>query len=260
MYSTSEPLIDDGGHTYHTMRDVLSEIGRLRGSEGFRAYSDIRAVESYFRMTQEKCRVLIRELDDISSRPSGWWRSYEIVEEESLELSQALTDFLSRMYFCKNHASSCAARYGLEDEYRAIRKRYFGEEAAIVIGLRNYTVHVDMAPLAVGPGGRPAFTDRCRKNPIWSAKERRILKKADPAELIEAYEEQMECVYSEFGAALAEAVRPKMKECRREIKDFNSWAGFEMVRYEPLWGTGRPRKASGPCRGRGPDGAPVRTA
>ena len=242
------------------MRDVLSEIGRLRGSEGFRAYSDIRAVESYFRMTQEKCRVLIRELDDISSRPSGWWRSYEIVEEESLELSQALTDFLSRMYFCKNHASSCAARYGLEGEYRAIRKRYFGEEAAIVIGLRNYTVHVDMAPLAVGPGGRPAFTDRCRKNPIWSAKERRILKKADPAELIEAYEEQMECVYSEFGAALAEAVRPKMKECRREIKDFNSWAGFEMVRYEPLWGTGRPRKASGPCRGRGPDGAPVRTA
>ncbi|MGI6009742.1 MAG: hypothetical protein ACOX8X_06520 [Methanomethylophilus sp.] len=222
------------------MRDALSEIGKLRGSEGFRAYSDIRAVSLYFAITKEKCRELVAALETAASRPPEWWRSYERLERESLVLSQALADFLSRMYFCKNHAASCARRYGLEREFKEIRKRIFGPESAIIIGLRNYTVHIDMAPLAVGPGGRPVFTERCRSDPMWSPQERRILRKADPEDLILAYCGQMEAVYLEFGEALAKTVRPKMRECRREIKDFNSAVGFEMIRYEAPWGTGSP--------------------
>lgn len=219
-------------------RDNQTDLKRLRESNVFKAYSDLRAMCMYYDMMVGKYSELMCLIGRIRGRGDAHWRRYGNIESDTMELSQTLFDFLSRMYFCKNYSSMCAKRYGFDDAFRALKKQTFAEDASILINLRNYMVHVDMSPLEIDtdPSRTSAlrFTARCRSNDIWSAGQKRLLRDADPEDILRRYNCQVIGFYQRYFDLMNDAMDSSLRMCRREIADFNSRQGFEMIHYGPL--------------------------
>lgn len=219
-------------------RDNQPDLKRLRESNFFKAYSDLRSMCMYYDMMVAKYSELMCQIGHLRASGEIHWSRYGNIEAETMEVSQALFDFLSRMYFCKNYSSMCAKRYGFDSEFRALKKQTFAEDASILINLRNYMVHIDMTPLEIDTASsrRSAlrFTERCRSSDIWSPHQRRLLKDTDLEDLLRRYNCQIIGFYQRYFDMMNSAMDSSLRMCRREIADFNSRLGFEMIHYGPL--------------------------
>lgn len=222
------------------------ELGRIRKSNSFRTYQDLRRMSMCYGMMDAKLEELISSL--ASFRRSFRGRpSFTDIEEGTMGLCQTLADFLSRMYACKNLAAMVAKRCGVDREFRELKHSVLGFEAALMVNLRNYVVHVDMMPLEADATGTVRFTRRCVTDGIWGVEQRRYLRGADVEELLTVYRGILDVFYARFFGLLSHASRGDLRECRSEIGELNRRVGYEMVRFDPF-AEARGRLASSRCR------------
>lgn len=215
--------------------EPAGELRRLRESSSFRTYEVIRRMSMCYGMMDSK----LAELMDLthSLRAAGPVRrsSYCDIESSTMELCQMLSDFLSRMYACKNLAAVSAKRCGVDSEFRDLKRSELGFEVSLMVNLRNYVVHVDMMPLEIDPSsGRVRFTRRCGTDQMWSVDQRRFLRDADFEELLVVYRGMLDVFYSRFFGMLSRASSGDLRECRSEIGAMNRRLGFELVRFDPF--------------------------
>lgn len=154
-----------------------------------------------------------------------------------MEVCQLLSDFLSRMYACKNLASVCAKRHGVDSDFKSLKHSMLGFETSVIVNLRNYIVHVDMIPLEIDVStGEMVFTRRCRSDDIWSTPQKRFLRNTDLETLLSVYSDTMIVFYAEYFSILLSSVNPKLGICKQEIGELNRRLGYEAVRFDPLAG------------------------
>lgn len=215
--------------------EPAGELRRLRESSSFRTYEVIRRMSMCYGMMDSKLSELIGLASSLRTAVSVRRSSYGDLESATMELCQMLSDFLSRMYACKNLAAVSAKRCGVDDEFRDLKRSELGFEVSLMVNLRNYVVHVDMMPLEIDPStGRVAFTRRCGTDAMWSADQRRYLRDADFEDLLTVYRGMLDVFYSRFFGMLSRASSGDLRECRSEIGALNRRVGFEMVRFDPF--------------------------
>ena len=213
------------------------ELRRLRESSSFRTYEVIRRMSMCYGMMDSKLSELIGLVSSVRSSGRSGRSSYRDLESSAMELCQTLSDFLSRMYACKNLAAVSAKRCGVDAEFRDLKRSSLGFEASLMVNLRNYVVHVDMLPLEIDIGsGRVAFTRRCRGDEMWNTAQRIYLRDADIESFLVAYSDMVASFYREYFGILVAAVHPKLGACKQEIGEMNRRLGFEMVRFDPMAG------------------------
>lgn len=218
------------------------ELAALRESTFFRRYEELRRMSMCYGMMDSKLSELMSRVSSNRSAGPAHWASYGNLEAATMELCQMLSDFLSRMYACKNLAAVCAKRCGLDQGFRELKRSSLGFEASLVVNLRNYVVHVDMLPLEVDPRtGSVSFTRRCSSDPMWSVEQRRFLRSADLETLLVSYRGMLTRFYAAFFGMLAEASGRDMRRCRDEIGEMNRRLGYEMVRFDPFAEARAPR-------------------
>ena len=213
------------------------ELRRLRESSSFRTYEVIRRMSMCYGMMDSKLSELIGLVSSVRSPGRSGRSSYRDLESSTMELCQTLSDFLSRMYACKNLASVCAKRHGVDPAFKLLKHSMLGFEASVMVNLRNYIVHVDMLPLEIDIStGAVVFTRRCRGDDIWSTPQKRFLKDTDLETLLTVYSDVITAFYAEYFSILLSAVHPKLGACKQEIGELNRRLGYEMVRFDPLAG------------------------
>ena len=211
------------------------ELRRLRESSSFRTYEVIRRMSMCYGMMDSKLSELIGLVSSVRSPGRSGRSSYRDLESSTMELCQTLSDFLSRMYACKNLAAVSAKCCGVDAEFRDLKRSSLGFEASLMVNLRNYVVHVDMMPLEVDPGtGAVVFTRRCGSDQMWSADQRRYLRSVDLEGLLVTYRGMLDVFYARFFGMLSRASSADLRECRGEIGAVNRRVGFELVRFDPF--------------------------
>ena len=211
------------------------ELRMLRESTFFKTYEELRRMSMCYGMMDSKLAELSVRVSTIRSFRQAKWTSYCELERETMELCQLLSDFLSRMYACKNLAAVCAKRCGVDREFRELKHDCLGFEASLMVNLRNYVVHVDLLPLEIdAAGGRVGFTRRCSSDQIWSLEQKRCLKAVDLGDLLISYHGMLTAFYSRFFGMLAEASSRDMRACRSEIGELNRRVGYELVKFDPF--------------------------
>lgn len=215
--------------------EPASELARLRESTFFKRYEELRGVSMCYGMMDSK----LAELESLASaaRASGpaRWASYGNVEAATMEMCQALSDFLSRMYACKNLSSACAKRCGVDQQFRELKRSSLGPTSSLMVNLRNYVVHVDVLPLELDArAGAARFTRRCCSDAMWSPDQRRRLRSADLGSLLAEYRAEISPFYARYFGMLARASSGEMRACRDEIGEANRRLGYEMVRFDPF--------------------------
>ncbi|MDO5861852.1 MAG: hypothetical protein Q4Q58_03550 [Thermoplasmata archaeon] len=211
------------------------ELALLRESTFFRRYEELRRMSMCYGMMDSKLSELAARTSSLRSAGPSRWASYGNLETSTMELCQMLSDFLSRMYACKNLSSVCAKRCGVDQQFRELKRASLGFEASLMVNLRNYVVHVDMLPLEIDPRtGRAVFTRRCATDPMWSIEQRRFLRSADLETLLVSYGAMLSSFYAMYFGMLAEASGREMRRCRDEIGELNRRLGYEMVRFDPF--------------------------
>ena len=216
-------------------QDPCRELRRLQESPAFRTYEELRRMCLCYSMMDSKLAELRSAVRNARANAPTHWSRYETIEAETMEMCQLLADFLSRMYACKNLASVCAKRHGVDPAFRSLKHAMLGFEVSVMVNLRNYVVHVDMLPLEIDVStGAVVFTRRCRGDGIWSLPQKRYLRGADLETLLTTYSGVISAFYAEYFSVLLSAVHPKLGECRQEIGELNRRLGYEMVRFDPL--------------------------
>ena len=217
--------------------DPRRELRRLQESPVFRTYEELRRMCLCYSMMDSKLAELRNAVRSAGACAPAHWSRYEVLEAETVEMCQLLADFLSRMYACKNLASVCAKRHGVDPAFKSLKHSMLGFEASVMVNLRNYIVHVDMLPLEIDVStGAVVFTRRCRGDDIWSTPQKRFLKDTDLETLLTVYSDTISAFYAEYFSILLSAVHPKLGACKQEIGEFNRRLGYEMVRFDPLAG------------------------
>lgn len=217
--------------------DPRRELRRLQESPVFRTYEELRRMCLCYSMMDSKLAELRDAVREVGTHPDSYWDRYETIEAETVRMCQLLSDFLSRMYSCKNLASVCAKRHGVDPAFKTLKHSMLGFEASVMVNLRNYVVHVDMMPLEIDRStGSVVLTRRCRGDEIWNTSQRRFLKSVDLETLLTTYSAMISSFYAEYFSLLMDAVHPKLGACKQEIGELNRRLGFEMVRFDPMAG------------------------
>ncbi len=163
---------------------------------------------------ESKLAELRNAVQRVGTSSLSSWNSYDALEAKTVELCQLLTDFLSRIYSCKNLAAVCAKIHGLDSEFKSLKHRMLGFEASVIVNLRNYVIYVDMMPLEIDTSSsRVVFTRRCRGDGIWTM-QKRFFKETDTESLLTSYSKTLTCFYGEYFRMLMGVVHPKLGVCK----------------------------------------------